>query len=57
MDVPPPFNDAQGKVSYDPAERAKRLANPETAKLVYPEMTRDAILFVAPTPVGSRRLT
>ena len=46
----PPFNDAQGKVSYDPAERAKRLANPETAKLVYPAMTRDAILFGGTDP-------
>ena len=46
----PPFADATGKLSYDSAKRAEVMKNPALAKLTYPEMTRDAILFGGTDP-------
>ena len=45
----PPFMD-NGKLSYDNARRAELLKDPENAKWIYPEMTRDAILFGGTDP-------
>ncbi len=46
----PPFADATGKLSYDSAKRAEVIKNPAQAKLTYPEMTRDAILYGGTDP-------
>ncbi len=46
----PPFTAPDGSLSYDPAVRETLLANPDSAKLVYPEMARDAILFGGTDP-------
>ncbi len=46
----PPFTAPDGALSYDPETREMLLANPEKAKLVYPEMARDAILFGGTDP-------
>ncbi len=46
----PPFTDSTGKLSYDPEERRKLLADAEQAKLVYPEMTTNAVLFGGTDP-------
>lgn len=46
----PPFTDTAGKLSYDPDERRRLLADPEQAKLVYPEMTTNAVLFGGTDP-------
>jgi len=46
----PPFTAPDGKLSYDPDERAKLLAKPETARLVYPEMATNAVLFGGTDP-------
>ncbi len=46
----PPFTGADKKLSYDPAERLKLLADPEQSKLVYPEMTTNAVLFGGTDP-------
>lgn len=46
----PPFTAPDGKLSYDPQERRKLLADPKTAKLVYPEMAKSAILFGGTDP-------
>ena len=48
--ITPPFADATGKLSYDSAKRAEVMKNPALAKLTYPEMTRDAILFGGTDP-------
>src|SRR5258708_34995102 len=45
----PPFAGADGKLSYDPKLRAEALKGPN-GRLVYPEMTRDAILFGGTDP-------
>jgi tetratricopeptide (TPR) repeat protein len=45
----PPFLD-NGKLSYDNVRRAELLKDPAQAKLIYPEMTRDAILFGGTDP-------
>jgi thioredoxin-like negative regulator of GroEL len=45
----PPFLD-NGKLSYDNVRRAELLKDPTQAKLIYPEMTRDAILFGGTDP-------
>ena len=45
----PPFLD-NGKLSYDNVRRADLLKDPAQAKLIYPEMTRDAILFGGTDP-------
>jgi len=46
----PPFNDGTGKLSYDPIKRAELMKDPAKAKLIYPEMTRDAILYGGTDP-------
>ncbi len=46
----PPFTDTDGKFSYDNARRAELMKDPAKAKLIYPEMTRDAILFGGTDP-------
>lgn len=46
----PPFTDADGNLSYDPDQRERLLNQPESAKLVYPEMARNAILFGGTDP-------
>jgi len=46
----PPFTDSTGKLSYDKEERTRLLADSETARFVYPEMTRDTILFGGTDP-------
>jgi tetratricopeptide (TPR) repeat protein len=47
----PPFTDPKtGKLSYDNTLRAELLKNPENAKLIYPEMTRNTILFGGTDP-------
>jgi tetratricopeptide (TPR) repeat protein len=45
----PPFMD-NGKLSYDNTRRAELLKDPAQARLIYPEMTRDAILFGGTDP-------
>ena len=45
----PPFMD-NGNLSYDNTKRAELLKDPKEAKLIYPEMTRDAILFGGTDP-------
>jgi tetratricopeptide (TPR) repeat protein len=47
----PPFKDkVTGELSYDPDTRAQLLADPEKSKLVYPEMSPNAILFGGTDP-------
>ncbi|HAV65007.1 MAG TPA: DUF2723 domain-containing protein, partial [Verrucomicrobiales bacterium] len=46
----PPFTDESGELSYDPGKRRELLADPEAAKLVYPEMTTNAVLFGGTDP-------
>ncbi len=47
----PPFTDPKtGKLSYDNVLRAELLKNPANAKLVYPEMARNTILFGGTDP-------
>jgi tetratricopeptide (TPR) repeat protein len=47
----PPFEDPKtGKLSYDNELRAELLKNPKNAKLVYPEMARNTILFGGTDP-------
>ncbi|HEX3628512.1 MAG TPA: DUF2723 domain-containing protein, partial [Verrucomicrobiae bacterium] len=45
----PPFLD-NGKLSYDNDRRAELMKNPAKAKYIYPQMTRDAILFGGTDP-------
>ena len=45
----PPFMD-NGQLSYDNTRRAELLKDPAQARLIYPEMTRDAILFGGTDP-------
>jgi tetratricopeptide (TPR) repeat protein len=45
----PPFLD-NGKLSYDNTRRAELRKDPAQARLIYPEMTRDAILFGGTDP-------
>ena len=45
----PPFEGPDGQFSYDPKLRAEALKGPK-ADLVYPEMTRDAIVFGGTDP-------
>ena len=45
----PPFLD-NGKLSYDNTHRAELMKDPKQASLIYPEMTRDAILFGGTDP-------
>ena len=46
----PPFTDTKGKLSYDNVQRAELMKDPAKAKLIYPEMTRDAILYGGTDP-------
>ena len=46
----PPFRDKDGKLSYDPKARAEMMKDPVRGKYVYPEMTRDAILYGGTDP-------
>ena len=46
----PPFTAPDGKPSYDPKLRAEMMADPAKAKFIYPEMTRDAILYGGTDP-------
>ena len=46
----PPFKDTDGNLSYDPKHRAELMKDPAKAKLIYPEMTRDAILYGGTDP-------
>jgi tetratricopeptide (TPR) repeat protein len=46
----PPFADSGGQISYNRDERARALGDPARAPLVYPEMTRDAVLFGGTDP-------
>lgn len=50
MFIPPFTDEATGELSYDPETRARLLADPEKAKLVYPEMSTNAILFGGTDP-------
>ncbi len=45
----PPFMD-HGNLSYDNARRAELMKDPAQARLIYPQMTRDAILFGGTDP-------
>jgi tetratricopeptide (TPR) repeat protein len=45
----PPFMD-HGTLSYDNDRRAELMKDPAQAKLIYPQMTRDAILFGGTDP-------
>ncbi len=47
----PPFKGPDGKFgNYDPKARAEMMKDPAKAKLIYPEMTRDAILYGGTDP-------
>jgi tetratricopeptide (TPR) repeat protein/uncharacterized membrane protein YphA (DoxX/SURF4 family) len=46
----PPFTDSTGKLSYDNTERAALMKDPAKAKMMYPEMSRNAILFGGTDP-------
>ena len=46
----PPFTGPDGKLSYDPKLRAEMMKDPEKAKLIYPEMTRNAVLYGGTDP-------
>jgi len=47
----PPFKDpATGQLSYDNVRRAELLKDPAQARLIYPEMARDTILFGGTDP-------
>ena len=47
----PPFTGPDGKFgNYDPKVRAEMMKDPEKAKFIYPEMTRDAILYGGTDP-------
>ena len=46
----PPFTSKDGTLSYDPKERAELLKDPAQAKLIYPEMDRDAVLYGGTDP-------
>lgn len=46
----PPFTAPDGKLSYDPKLRAEVMKDPVKAKLTYPEMDRDTVLFGGTDP-------
>ena len=46
----PPFQDTTGKLSYDNARRTALLKDPKQAKLIYPEMARNTVLFGGTDP-------
>jgi tetratricopeptide (TPR) repeat protein len=46
----PPFTGPDGKLTYDPKLREEMMKDPEKAKFIYPEMTRNAILYGGTDP-------
>jgi tetratricopeptide (TPR) repeat protein len=46
----PPFEGPDGKFSYDPKLREEMMKDLEKAKFIYPEMTRDAVLYGGTDP-------
>ncbi len=46
----PPFLNPNGNLSYDRTLRDQLMEDPEQARLIYPEMTRDAVLFGGTDP-------
>jgi tetratricopeptide (TPR) repeat protein len=50
MFTPPFKNPTTGQLSYDNTLRAELLKNPANAKLIYPEMTRNTVLFGGTDP-------
>jgi tetratricopeptide (TPR) repeat protein len=46
----PPFEGPDGKLSYDPKLREEMMRDPQRAKFIYPEMTRDAVLYGGTDP-------
>jgi tetratricopeptide (TPR) repeat protein len=46
----PPFPGPDGKLTYDPKLRAEMMKDPKKAKSIYPEMTRDAVLYGGTDP-------
>ncbi len=46
----PPYLAGDGKLTYDNVKRTELLKNPANAKLIYPEMTRDAIVYGGTDP-------
>ena len=46
----PPFVGPDGQFSYDPKLREQAMKDPKTGSLVYPEMTRNTILFGGTDP-------
>ena len=46
----PPFPGTDGKLTYDKRVREQMMKNPEKAKVIYPEMARDAVLFGGTDP-------
>jgi tetratricopeptide (TPR) repeat protein len=46
----PPFLAPDGSLSYDPKLRADLMKDPDKAKLIYPEMDKDTILFGGTDP-------
>lgn len=46
----PPFEGPDGQFSYDPKLREEMMKDPERAKFIYPEMTRDAVLYGGTDP-------
>jgi tetratricopeptide (TPR) repeat protein len=46
----PPFAGPDGKLTYDPKLRAELMKDPAKAKLIYPEMARDAVLYGGTDP-------
>ncbi len=46
----PPFVGPDGNFSYDPAVRAQVMKDPAKARLAYPEMDRDTVLFGGTDP-------
>jgi tetratricopeptide (TPR) repeat protein len=50
MFTPPFLNPKTGKLTYDNTLRAELLKDPKNAKLIYPEMARDAVVFGGTDP-------
>jgi tetratricopeptide (TPR) repeat protein/uncharacterized protein with PQ loop repeat len=46
----PPYLDASGKLSYDNVKRTELLKDPQNARLIYPEMDRNTIVFGGTDP-------
>jgi len=46
----PPFKAPDGQLSYDPKARAEVMKDPQKARLTYPEMDRDTVLFGGTDP-------